>query len=121
MVRRCVICKKMEGEAFNTPKVAPLPPSRVSDSPPFTNTRVDFAGPLFVTDRSQNETEKTSKAYVCLWTCASTAAIHLELVPSLTVSTFLQAFRRFAARRGLPARILSDNAKTFKSAVQEVK
>ena len=42
MVRRCVICKKMEGKAFNTPKVAPLPPSRVSDSPPFTNIGVDF-------------------------------------------------------------------------------
>ena len=113
MVRRCVICKKMEGKAFNTRKVAPLPPSRVSDSPPFTNPGVDFASPLFVTDRLQNETEKTSKAYVCLWTCASTRAIHLELVPSLTVSTFLQALRRFAARRGLPARILSNNAKTF--------
>ena len=113
MVRQCVICKKMEGKAFNTRKVAPLPPSRVSDSSPFTNPGVDFASPLFVTDRLQNETEKTSKAYVCLWTCASTRAIHLELVPSLTVSTFLQALRRFAARRGLPARILSDNAKTF--------
>ena len=91
MVRRCVICKKFEGKAFNTPKVAPLPASRVSDSPPFTNTGVDFAGPLFVTDRSQNETERTSKAYVCLWTCASTRAVHLELVPNLTVKRIVRA------------------------------
>ncbi len=121
IVRRCVVCKKLEGMSFNTPRTAPLPPSRVCDAPPFTNTGVDFAGPLFVTNRAPPETEKTSKAYVCLWTCASTRAIHLELVPNLSVPTFLQAFRRFSARRGLPTRLLSDNAKTFKGAAQEVK
>ena len=33
----------------------------------------------------------------------------------------MQAFRRFAARRGLPTKLLSDNAKTFKCAAKEVK
>ena len=65
--------------------------------------------------------KRRAKHTVCLWTCALPRAIHLELVPSLTVSTFLQAFGRFAARRGLPARILPDNAKTFKCAAQEFK
>ena len=61
------------------------------------------------------------KAYVCLLTCASTRALHLELVRNLSVATFLQAFRRFVARRGLPFRIVSDNAKTFKGAAREIK
>ena len=33
----------------------------------------------------------------------------------------MQAFRHFAARRGLPAKLLSDNANTFKCAAKEVK
>ena len=51
----------------------------------------------------------------------STRAIHLELVESLEVEAFLRAFRRFTARRGLPSLLLSDNAKSFKSASKEVK
>ena len=48
-------------------------------------------------------------------------SVHLELVPCLSVPSFLQAFRRFVARRGLPSRVITDNAKTFKSASKEVK
>ena len=106
-------------DVFQHPQTAPLPQSRVSEAPPFSNTGVDFAGPLLVTDQVQRET--SSKAYICPWTCASTRAIHLELVPNLSVPTFLQAFRRFTARRGLPTRLSSDNAKTFKGAVKDVK
>jgi len=91
-----------------------LPPSQVSDEPPFSNTGIDFAGPLYTSDNG-------SKVYICLFTCASTRAVHLELLNSLSVPAFLQAFRRFAARRGLATRLISDNAKTFKSAAKEVK
>ena len=59
--------------------------------------------------------------YCCLFTCASTRAIHLELTERLSVNSFLQAFRRFVSRRGLPAKIISDNAKTFKAPNKEVK
>jgi hypothetical protein len=33
---------------------------------------------------------------------------------------FLTAFRRFVSRRGMPRKILTDNAKTFKAAAKEV-
>ena len=49
IVRRCVTCRKFEGKPFPTPKDPPLPPSRVSDQPPFTHTGIDFAGPLYAT------------------------------------------------------------------------
>ena len=51
----------------------------------------------------------------------STRAIHLELVPLLEVEEFLQAFHRFCARRGLPSKVYSYNATTFKSAAKEIK
>ena len=39
----------------------------------------------------------------------------------LTVDNFLQAFRRFVARRSLPQLLISDNGSTFLAAVEELK
>ena len=122
VIRPCIMCKQIEGKPFGTLIKPQLPLSRVSDASPFANTGIDFAGPLYVRSRSQDKSNGAmEKAYVCLLTCASTRALNLELVPSLSVATFLQAFRRFVARRGLLSRILSDNAKTFKGAASEIK
>ena len=46
--------------------------------PPFTNTAVDFAKSLYV-----KNSEHVNKIYVCLFTCVTTQAIHLELTTSL--------------------------------------
>ena len=56
-----------------------------------------------------------------LSSCASTRAVHLELTPSLSVPAFLRAFRRYASRRGLPALLISDNAKTFRASCAEIR
>lgn len=58
---------------------------------------------------------------MCLFTCASTRAVHLELTRGLSVESFLLAFRKFTSRRGLPATITSDNAKTFRSSSQDIR
>ena len=79
IVKRCVVSKKMEGKSFSTSSVPALPQSRVSDDPPFANTELDFAGPLLT-----SEDCKTEKTYICLFTCASTRAVHLELLKSMS-------------------------------------
>ena len=61
------------------------------------------------------------KAYLVLYTCAVTRAVHLDLVRDLMADMFLHSFRRFAARRGLPAVVKSDNGKTFKAAACIIK
>ena len=48
-------------------------------------------------------------------------AIHLEVVEDLTVEAFLLAFRRFASRKSLPRKLISDNASTFLSANNELR
>jgi transposase InsO family protein len=58
--------------------------------------------------------------YICLFTCASTRAVHLEVVTDLTVPTFIEAFRRFASRKSLPKVLISDNASTYQSAAEEL-
>ena len=70
----------------------------------------------------QNGTQgEQIKAYVCLFTCAATRAVHLELTPDLSAATFLLAFRRFTSRRGIPSVMISDNAKVFQSPSSVIK
>ena len=120
VVKRCVVCRKMEAKPFATPKTPQLPTCRVSEEPPFSNTGIDFAGPVYVRTSSCNNCQQ-DKVYIALFTGACTRALHLELVENMSAATFLQAFRRFTSRRGLPNKILTDNAKTFKSASKEVR
>ena len=59
---------------------------------------------------------KSSKVWLCLYTCYSTRAVHLDLVPDMTATTSLRSFRSFTSRGGIPSRMISDNGKTLKSA-----
>ena len=89
---------------------------RVDNSPPFCHVGIDFAGPLYISGQTGNK-----KCYICLFMCTTTRAVHLELVESLEVESFIRCFRRLTARRGVPATVLSDNAKTFKAASKEIR
>ena len=48
IIRRCVICRRYDGKPFSSPVVPDLPAEQVSTEPPFCNTEIDFAGPLYV-------------------------------------------------------------------------
>ena len=116
VIHKCVTCKRFEGRPYHTPRQPPLPDFRVTESPPFTYTGVDFAGPMFVRIK-----ESSQKIWICLFTCCVSRAVHLEIVLNMTATTFLNCVKRFAARRGIPQRFVSDNAKTFKSAAKTLK
>ena len=88
-----------------------LPKFRVSEARPLERVGVDFAGPLYV-KKSRVEV----KVFICLFTCAVSRAIHLEIVENLSVSDFMLCCRRFAGRCGVPRLIVSNNAKTFQAA-----
>ena len=79
-------------------------------------TGLDFDGPLMVKDANQR-----SKAYVILFTCAITRAVHLELALDMSAGTCRQSLKTFVARRGMPNLIVSDNAATFRSTAVELK
>ena len=109
VLKSCKICAKLDRLQFSSIVTADLPLIRVSEGPPFTHTRVDYAGPLYTHERTSN-TNKVDKCYICVFICASTRAMHLELAPDLSVQSFLLMFQRFAACRGLPTTLVSDNA-----------
>ena len=91
----------------------PLQPYQGSEfTEPFNVTGVDFARLLL--HKSGNN--GTSKAYITLFTCPSTRAVHLKLCKDMTVMEFKQGLKEFIVRRDAPELIVSDNAKTFKAA-----
>ena len=55
------------------------------------------------------------KVYIALFSCCVIRAVHLELVEDLSAAAFRRYLRRFTARHGTPALIVSDNAKTFQA------
>lgn len=97
-------CKRQNATRMEVP-FAPLPKDRITQSMVFKVTGIDLAWPLIL--------KSGKKAWSVLFTCAVYRAVHLELVESLSTEAFLQALRRFIARRGRPATIYSDNGKNF--------
>ena len=115
LLHKCVPCRKTIGKPYPIPESPPLPHARTKDGKPFEVTGVDFTGALYVREHGTE-----IKAYICLFTCGLSRAVHLEVVKDLSVDTFLQAFRRFVARKSLPQLLLSDNASTYVSAAKEL-
>ena len=89
-----------------------LPAARTTPSPPFSTTGIDYAGP-FTIKFSYTRNPVLVKAYLAIFICFCTKAVHLEVVGDLTTEAFLAALKRFISRRGLPQHIHSDNGSNF--------
>ncbi|KHJ98411.1 hypothetical protein OESDEN_01606 [Oesophagostomum dentatum] len=90
--------------------MGPLPRERVTQAPPFGYTGVDYVGPILI----RSLTGEDEKRYVALFTCLVTRLVHLEITTDLSAKSFLMAFKRFIARRGVPQKIISDNGTSFR-------
>ena len=111
VIRNCNVCKRYWKKPVSTScaTTAALPAFRAELSTPFIVTGVDFAGPVYYKVRKST----TAKAYIALFTCASTRVVHLKLCRDLSAAEFQRALKEFIARRGCPQTIVSDNGKTF--------
>ncbi|XP_036146374.1 uncharacterized protein LOC118646805 [Monomorium pharaonis] len=98
-----------------------LPKVRVSPPPRgFAHCGIDYAGPVKVR-ASAGRGIQSRKAYIALFICMATRAIHLELVGDYSTPSFLNAYLRFCSRRGLPQSMYSDNGTTFVGADRELR
>ncbi|XP_070526495.1 uncharacterized protein [Cardiocondyla obscurior] len=97
-----------------------LPKLRICRSRPFLNTGIDYAGPVLVR-ASKGRGQKSHKAFLAIFVCLATRAIHLELVLDYTIEAFIAAFRRFISRRGICATITSDRGINFVGANTELR
>lgn len=110
-VRDCVVCRRFSVRATGQ-KIGQLPFCRVNVSRPFSNVGVDLAGP-FATKCIAHRTTKVIKSYIAIFICTVTKAVHIETLYSLTTASFMSVLNRFVSRRGVPVKLLSDNAKNF--------
>lgn len=92
-----------------------LAADRITVCRPFTIVGIDYAGPFMIKNSLLKRSQLT-KAYLSLFVCFNTKAVHIELVSSLNTEDFLAALKRFIGRRGVPTKIYSDNGSQFKSA-----
>ncbi|CAG7632968.1 unnamed protein product [Allacma fusca] len=115
----CMTCAKVRGKTQNQ-LMGSLPSLRVNPSRAFLNVGVDFCGP-FLMKVLKGRGHKRFKAYVAVFVCFGSRAIHLELVSDLSTNAFMAALRRFTSRRGKPNVIHSDCGTNFVGSNNEMK
>ncbi|KAL6417860.1 hypothetical protein ACFW04_012486 [Cataglyphis niger] len=89
-----------------------LPRLRVTPARPFLQTGVDYAGPIQLRT-TKGRGHRSHKAFIAVFVCLSTKAVHLEVVSDYSADAFLAALRRFTARRGLCRSLYSDCGTNF--------
>ena len=133
------LCKYPYPEG-QTQQIANLPVPRITPGN-FRAISLDFAGPFNVKKcgickhhkicqecqekMSKKKTKKdkcnTQKAYICVFACHSSRAVHLELLMDRTTESFILAIRRMANRHSMPSIIHSDNASEIVKAKNHIK
>ena len=88
-LKSCAHCKRLLARPFPQPGPPPLPRERVTFQRAFYYTGLDYTGAIQIKDEFS---QKMVKVYVCLFTCSSSRAVHLELAKDMTASTFLCLF-----------------------------
>ena len=111
LIKKCYGCKKFRSLPYHSPKPGPLPKDRTEKCFPFEVIGTDYAGPIYYKTKKKSEL----KAYILLFSCSVTRAVHIELVSNLTNTEFILSFKRLISGRGKPKIVYSDNAKTFQA------
>ncbi|UYV78535.1 hypothetical protein LAZ67_16001928 [Cordylochernes scorpioides] len=112
IINQCIRCKRFTATPATVESTS-LPEDRVRDAAVFEIVGVNLTGHLILKNKK--------KAWIVIFTCAVYRGVHLELVTSLSMEAFLQAFRRFIARRGRPLIVYSDNGTNFKGIANALK
>ena len=105
IVQSCTRCRRYKALPYQQTEGA-LPEFRTQPSRSFERVGIDYFGPLHIDDGS--------KVWGLLITCATSRAVHLEVVKSQSTDDLQIALRRFFALRGTPSLVVSDNAKSFR-------
>lgn len=119
-IRQCVRCT-IHSKNMANQLMADLPEARVQVNRPFANCGVDYAGPFSLKPYKNSRGAKMQlEAYVAVFVCFASKAVHLELVGDLTTQTFLAALDRMILRRVHVERLYSDQGRNFIGAANEM-
>ena len=84
---------KQNLKPFKLPSAPLLPTFSVNIDFPFANTGVDYLGPLFVRNIFYGNNDRLFKVYIALYTCASTSAVYLDVVPVASSRSFVNSMK----------------------------
>lgn len=112
VISSCMKCFRAHPRVASPPVMGNLPAFRINQVKPFSSSAVDYAGPFDIS-LGRGKGLRTFKAYICVFVCTVTKAVHFELVSELTSEAYLAALRRFIARRGRCSRLVSDQGRNF--------
>lgn len=115
---KCVKCFRARPIPLE-PFMGDLPASRVNQVKPFSVVGVDYAGPFRI-KLGNHRGAKLGKAYLCLFVCFTTKAVHLEVASDMSTEAYIAALRRFIGRRGRVNTIQSDNGTNFVGACNKL-
>nr|XP_039256260.1 uncharacterized protein LOC120332980 [Styela clava] len=111
VIRKCMFCRR-RSSPVSKQIMADLPKERVTPGEkPFTYVGVDYFGHFLV-----KQGRSTVKRWGCIFTCMTTRAVHLEVAYSMDADSFINALRRFIARRSRPFKFICDNGSNFVAA-----
>lgn len=116
--RRCHACFKVNPAVVRQPP-GQLPEPRTSPARPFSTVGVDYCGPVML--KPPHRKSACQKAYIAIFVCFFSKAVHIEIVEDLSTPAFMACFRRFVSRRGIPVEVYSDNGLNFKGASRELR
>ncbi|XP_011169353.1 uncharacterized protein LOC105202489 [Solenopsis invicta] len=107
LILKCIKCFKAK-PILSEALMGSLLASCVTISRSFSH----YAGPLILRE-GKRRNARNHKAYVAIFVCFATKAVHVELVSDLISDAFLATLKRFISRRGKPAQMNSDNGTAF--------
>lgn len=117
-ILKCVPCIRYRQKKAQQ-LMGQLPVERLTPSL-FLNSGVNYAGPFLLLKTWKGRNSRSYKAYIALFVCHSTSAIHIELITDYTTEAFIAAYKRFTARRGVCATLMSDCGTKLKGADSEL-
>ena len=113
VLKKCVICKTVQGKTLIPPKEPSLPSFRANYNHPFKNGGIDYAGPIYYKSKSELS-HRMQKCYFLWTTSSSNRAIHLEITCDVNATSLVLELRQFISRKRTPLSILSENFKSVK-------
>jgi hypothetical protein len=118
VLKRCILCTRYNAKAC-VQQMGILPEARVTRSYIFQFVNVDMAGPVLMKS-SFLRSNQDIKAYLLIFICNSTKAIHIEVITRANAQAYIAALKRFIARRNFPSQITHDNGGNFVSGARQI-
>ena len=118
--KRCVKCRRQRALKLQQ-MMGAFPGDRVNVARrAFLKTGVDYTGPVQL-KVGKGRSNRIEKAWIALFVCMATKAVHIEIVCGLSTEDFIACLYRFIYRCGRPSDLYSDHGTNFVGANSELK